>query len=874
MKRCALALASFVIFSLVSERPEARAQGIAGWQLQPGEAVVYDVDRVDPAGATTHGLYAVYGSDIDADRRTFRTVISGLEDVIFRYLFSYPTGAVRDGARWAARERFDRAGTELGGACSVEGAFRAEAQGDGRMRVVGELIITPTPGGPAGTITTARVQIAATWVEPGSIPEASYTVTLSRLDASNRPVPETRQATLVQREVLNLQAEEFLTRIDSAIARGCARLRALTDPSGLVASADQGMGRLSLCLLALLRSGVSRSDPLVTSGFDLLSGAPFQQTYSAAIYIMALEARSDVREGRVGTQVRFGRQPMAATDIRRMEEACAWLVRNREARAGVWDYNGIGEAVARVRPVGAGDHSNTQFAVLALHTAASCGVNVPPEVFGEIADHFVDVQEPSGPDTPVDVTSDGGTTGSGGQGTTVRTLAPWGARFPENARRRARGFAYDTVQAAANTATGAMSCAGLSSLIIAESWLARANQLGGRRGGRVPEAIQDAIAWVCRSFSVRVNPFTAPGINYYHLYSIEKVGELAEVARFGLHDWYLEGALELMNVQDADGGWGDYVNTSLALLFLNRATLALDVDIRENRRLATGESRAGLVYVNGIGLVDAVDSIRVLVGGDPSRANERVNTAQQVVAAMDALDRMVLVPPLVEVLNANPPPRIRTFAADTLRDITGERLRDGAAYLAWHQRWQRFTDARAYDEVRADVTPGLTSENAVVRRLVCRGLLRLRAIEAAGPLIEALDAARGLPERELLHQTLTSLTHQDRGYNPSGTRRERDDAIAAWRAWWVDSQERIVLETRMAPLLADLRSSELVRASQAADGLVALGRPAVPLLVEAMRQEGAPREDLGWVLSRITGANLGPDATAWAAWLRDHPQAP
>ena len=74
------------------------------------------------------------------------------------------------------------------------------------------------------------------------------------------------------------------------------------------------------------------------------------------------------------------------------------------------------------------------------------------------------------------------------------------------------------------------------------------------------------------SGSPRTNP---PGGSwyYYYLYGVERVGILSGQRYFGHHDWYREGAAELVRRQQPGGGWdegngGPVANTSFALLFL------------------------------------------------------------------------------------------------------------------------------------------------------------------------------------------------------------------------------------------------------------------------------------------------------------------
>ena len=69
-----------------------------------------------------------------------------------------------------------------------------------------------------------------------------------------------------------------------------------------------------------------------------------------------------------------------------------------------------------------------------------------------------------------------------------------------------------------------------------------------------------------------------------YLYGLERVGDLQRRNLIGGHNWYVEGATELVKDQKADGHWTDFthepkelIGTCFALLFLDRATLGLAV---------------------------------------------------------------------------------------------------------------------------------------------------------------------------------------------------------------------------------------------------------------------------------------------------------
>ena len=133
-----------------------------------------------------------------------------------------------------------------------------------------------------------------------------------------------------------------------------------------------------------------------------------------------------------------------------------------------------------------------------------------------------------------------------------------------------------------------MTCAGISSLIIANENLADTSQyvMGDRiiccRSTEDSELIAKAIDWLARNFNVRGNPIGRGRANsktqLYYLYGMERAGRLSGRRFFGSHDWYRDGALQLLRQQAMNGSWkgngsgeeDPNIATSLALLFLSK----------------------------------------------------------------------------------------------------------------------------------------------------------------------------------------------------------------------------------------------------------------------------------------------------------------
>ncbi len=217
-----------------------------------------------------------------------------------------------------------------------------------------------------------------------------------------------------------------------------------------------------------------------------------------------------------------------------------WLERNMfrynspAGPAGAWQYTGLSNSF---------DNSNTQFALLALYEAEQVGVKLDDDTWARILNHWRSMQHPNG------------------------------------------AWSYNTQ---ATTPTGAMTCAGIASMVIAAG---RASQrratVNGRRirccgqsqDNQDLERIERGMRWLARSFSVRVNPGDEGGLLYY-LYGVERVGRLTGQRFIGTHDWYREGAEYLVAMQRrrTTGDWvgsglGEktpIIGTSLALLFLSK----------------------------------------------------------------------------------------------------------------------------------------------------------------------------------------------------------------------------------------------------------------------------------------------------------------
>ncbi len=224
-------------------------------------------------------------------------------------------------------------------------------------------------------------------------------------------------------------------------------------------------------------------------------------------------------------------------DIVRIQSNVDWL---QEAQIVAGDHAPWpGSWTYKISKVERGDNSNAQYALLALNAASEVGVRVRPEVWKLARDYWQKYQLPDG---------------------------SW-AYTPEGN----------------NGSTASMTCAGISSLVITGLKRFRGlEKLVGEhgvedcgRGGSDPSLQPGSTGWRPTSWSARTS---APGSSGSITTSTAWSGPVASAgsASSASHDWYREGAEELVHDQDKlDGFWRGVqyeriptISTSFALLFL------------------------------------------------------------------------------------------------------------------------------------------------------------------------------------------------------------------------------------------------------------------------------------------------------------------
>lgn len=237
-------------------------------------------------------------------------------------------------------------------------------------------------------------------------------------------------------------------------------------------------------------------------------------------------------------------------DLLKIQRNADWLVSTQikdGLRRGSWAYPGMA--------IG-GDNSNSQFALLGLYEAERVGVPVSDRTWQMTLDYWKSAQNADG------------------------------------------GFGYYKAANGEAPSTGSMTCAGISSLVIAAGRMAagdaeadgdRVQCCGNQLGDDSAERIERAVRWLGQGFTVQGNPHhtSLRGLrggtqqwHFYFLYGVERVGRLTARRFIGEHDWYREGAAYLCSpaAQLFDGSWKNdmgmeadkNITTSFALLFLGK----------------------------------------------------------------------------------------------------------------------------------------------------------------------------------------------------------------------------------------------------------------------------------------------------------------
>ena len=553
---------------------------------------------------------------------------------------------------------------------------------------------------------------------------------------------------------------ELATRVPEAIDRGRAELLRRMDGLLKNTASDYPIGRLALPTAALLKSGVAPTEPQIVAALSKLETLKLEKTYCVACYLLLLDALARARNDDSGVRAK-------------MRELVDWLVAAQVPHQGGWTYEKPAKRDTH-------DFSNVQFAALGLQIGLEHGIAVPSQALSDLASLFVGALTVEGESAPASV--------SGEQ--------PLEARLgltrvsPERKFRAAPGgWGYTDPRkgkADRDKPYPSMTAGGVSSLAIA---------LGALRSGKSAtqpatrklvtdgeRALDSAYAWIANHFG----DFIGEGRElYYTLYSLEKAGDLCKLERFGAHAWYTEGASKLLERQRPNGGWGTYVETSLALLFLTRATKRIETaappPILTGGSAKASASNRDLVFIESAKGFLSAAALFKYVGA--TRKPELVTVCEEIVRHYAPDWRDELVPQLLELWTEGD--RVTAFARKALGEITGIERANRDAFVAWEKERGRVLEieskadldplalSRAIQETRS---PRLKARLAsLAQRRNWRGLAGLLVGELATPSMEY---------RKRLHAILTLWSSSAVATPARDTPAAWDATVKAWRDWW------------------------------------------------------------------------------------------
>ncbi len=344
--------------------------------------------------------------------------------------------------------------------------------------------------------------------------------------------------------------------VNRAIERGVSWLKETQDSNGSwhyehdkedcpgLTTACQGA--TALAVYALLESGGDVQDVAIRNGLDLLLDVrvpdrkdsrralpEIGSVYTDSITCMAFSAALhdlDRSKKRKSTTGEFRKTLRANLEI------LAGRLVASQGSTGAWSYQTFSRKSTsnpRFRLRSSYDHSNTQFALLGLASAAGAGVSIPKNTWGRILEHLRKSRQ-----------EDGGWSYSG--------------------RKQYRS-------------TESMTSAGVGGMILALQALQP--KISGEEI-RANSGVAGGLKWMVKEYSLnesRRGPVLGR-LNrggwgfYYSAYSLERAMMLSEIKLLdGKYDWYRDGSNRLLRMQGLDGAWSSTVDTAFALLFLKRS---------------------------------------------------------------------------------------------------------------------------------------------------------------------------------------------------------------------------------------------------------------------------------------------------------------
>ena len=384
-------------------------------------------------------------------------------------------------------------------------------------------------------------------------------------DAGNEPPPPPLP---VKKPTVPLDPAEE-RKVDEAVIKGVWFLKAHQQASGawgnaLPAGQLVPVGYTAMPGLALLECGVPGDDPVVQKAAKFvreeapkLSPRSNYDVYEAALTILFLDRLGDTKDNaliqlqalRLVAGQRADDWGWAYTCPVLDEKAVPELLKQlRDKKVSLDQWR---QAALKGQPFnpGASNNSTTQFAVLGLWVAGRHGVPIEKSI-DLVEKRFRTTQLPAGPDP-------------GGHMLNLEGAWP-----------------YNPGSGTSSSVWPTMTAAGLLGLAVAHG--TTADPAKQKQNPLDDANIKLGLAMLGREIN---RPQESRPIDFYFLWSVERVAVIFNLKKIGKEDWYAWGRDLLLDRQQADGHWQDgayYDNnvihdTCFALLFLTQANLAQDL---------------------------------------------------------------------------------------------------------------------------------------------------------------------------------------------------------------------------------------------------------------------------------------------------------
>ncbi len=655
--------------------------------------------------------------------------------------------------------------------------------------------------------------------------------------------------------------------IDAAIERGAAWLleqvrerqlpksdehgKTLTNLPGLPDPVEAiRVAQVAFETYALVVCGVGVDDPAIAKNFEFLKkraiGSKF--VYGISSYVFALDAAIAQLEQDAllldprKTPARVYRDRSLGSPFKsELKKAVKALV-TLQGTGGAWHYTKPPAAIpggAFVGPNGPVnyDGSNTQFAVLALGIGAKRRVEIDSKVWIRILEFLLKEQASDGEIVLARITMDPKhddervrislvpekrkrkpsskrddskrekgskrekESGRDSGKTVLRDPDPENPELgTESTEVLARGWPY--CAGFTRICTWNVACAGLSSLLIARD--ATRGSLSDDRGKTLNRAVRDGYGWLLENWKNQLRDGDSQ-LGYYGMYSLEKVGDLGGVLKFGRFDWYAQIARQLLEAQEADGRWqrtnfpgeSDRVTSSFALLVLCRASSLLTRD-PSSRVILTGEGapkgaddRAWVFVPELRRLVNWRHVLRML-RFRPSR--KLALWVRSVIDAHDPRTRGDLVPGLAEAAHACRTKSTRKVLDRYLTEITGMESETIEDYRRWHETWKRVLeigDTQQRDR-SSELLGAYESSNSsvVLKTTLLWALARCRVRDALPRILDDLEA-KSAEVRQAADDAFRSFfVEAPPQFEAGGTEKRRARQLEAIRRWYRQREGR------------------------------------------------------------------------------------